>query len=242
MAAQYRMTVDRRLEVPVDESRRYAQLTEAALARAGADVAQPQWLFVVDRSPWVQAGLLFWRSATGEYALAGASPGSTGRPGTFDHFDTPLGVFPHTVSNPDFRAEGTVNENGIRGYGQKGMRVFDLGWQSVPKGWGDGSMIQMRLQVHATDPDALEGRLGSAQSKGCVRIPATLNRLLDHYGLLDADYERLVAAGEKLWVLNDDREPAAGAGSYVVVVDSQRDARPGWSPAPSLAHRRPVRP
>jgi hypothetical protein len=242
MAAVYRARVDQRLQVPAEETRRYAQLTEAALMRAGVHVVDAQWLFVVDRSPRVQAGLLFWRSADGEYALAGASPVSTGRPGTFDHFDTPVGVFPHTPANPDFRAEGTFNENGIRGYGIKGMRVFDLGWQNVPKGWGDGHVIQMRLQVHATDPDALERRLGSAQSKGCVRIPASLNRLLDDYGVLDAEYERQVAAGEKLWVLKDDREPAADAGSYVVVVDSQRDARPQWSPTPYLPYRRPARP
>lgn len=240
MAAEYRMRVDRRLEVPADETRRYAQLAETALQRAGADTAQAQWLLVVDRSPWVQASLLFWRSAAGQYLLAGASPVSTGRPGTFDHFDTPLGVFPHTPDNPDFRAEGTVNENGIRGYGVKGMRVFDFGWQKVPKGWGQGDVIQMRLQVHATDPDALEPRLGSAQSKGCIRIPATLNRLLDHYGVLDAQYEQLVRAGQKLWVLAGDREPVADAGSYLVVVDSERDARPQWSPAPYIPHRRPA--
>jgi hypothetical protein len=240
MAAEYRVRVDRRLEVPADEARRYAQLTEATLQRAGAELAQPQWLFVVDRNPWVQASLLFWRSAAGEYAFAGASPVSTGRPGTFDHFDTPLGVFPHTPANPDYRAEGTFNENGIRGYGIKGMRVFDFGWQSVPKGWGDGNVIQMRLRVHATDPDALEQRLGSAQSKGCIRIPATLNRFLDHYGILDAEYERHVLAGHNLWVLGPDREPAADAGSHLVVIDSQRDGRAEWSPAPYIPHRAPT--
>jgi hypothetical protein len=36
-------------------------------------------------------------------------------------------VFEHTLDNPDFRAEGTVNEFGIRGYGTKGMRIFDFG-------------------------------------------------------------------------------------------------------------------
>jgi hypothetical protein len=240
LAAEYRVRVDRRLDVPADEARRYAQLTEATLQRAGVAAAQAQWLFVVDRSPWVQASLLFWRSPAGDYTLAGASPVSTGRPGSFDHFDTPLGVFPHVPANPDFRAEGTLNENGIRGYGVKGMRVFDFGWQNVPKGWGDGNVIQMRLQVHATDPDALERRLGSAQSKGCIRIPATLNQLLDHFGILDAEYERQVQAGQKPRVLKDDREPVADAGSLLVVIDSARDARPEWSPAPPLPHRAPA--
>ena len=105
-----------------------------------------------------------------------------------------LGVFAHSLDNPDFRAEGTLNSNGIRGYGAKGMRVFDFGWQRVPKGWGDGAVSEMRLQMHATDPDLLERRLGSAQSKGCIRIPATLNRFLDRHGVLDADYERAARA------------------------------------------------
>lgn len=239
MAAEYRARVDRRLDVPADESLRYARLTEVALQRDGAAMPQGQWLLVVDRSPWVQAGLLFWRSAAGEYRLAGASPVSTGHPGSFDHFDTPLGVFAHTPANPDFRAEGTLNANGVRGYGAKGMRVFDFGWQRVPKGWGDGEAIEMRLQVHATDPDLLEQRLGSAQSKGCIRIPGTLNRLLDHFGVLDADYERQAATGSKPRVLRDDRDPVTGAGRYLVVVDSERDARPAWSPAPYLPHRAP---
>ena len=109
-------------------------------------------------------------------------------------------------SNPDFRAEGTFNENGIRGYGLRGLRVFDFGWQRVPKGWGDRAVIQMRLQMHATEPDSLEARLGSPQSKGCVRIPTALNRLLDHYGVLDAEYEKLAREGRQFWVLKEDRE------------------------------------
>ncbi len=144
-------------------------------------------------------------------------------------------MFHHTPANPDFRAQGTRNSNGIRGYGVRGMRVFDFGWQLVPKGWGDGQVIQMRLQVHATDPDVLERHLGSAQSKGCIRIPATLNRLLDHFGILDAEYERAAQAGHRLWVLQPDREPVADAGSYLVVLDSGHTARPGWRVAPPAA-------
>ena len=51
----------------------------------------------------------------------------------------------------------------------------------------------MRLQVHTTDARYLEPRLGTVQSKGCIRIPATLNKLLDHYGILDAGYQRAMA-------------------------------------------------
>ena len=238
IAAAYRTNVDRRLLVPPQEIQRYAGLAEAAFQRADVLPIEPQYVVVVDRNPHVQALLLMWRSADGEYALAGASAVSTGRPGTYDHFQTPLGVFEHTPQNMDYRAEGTYNENGIRGYGVKGMRVFDFGWQRVPKGWGDHAVIQMRLQMHATDPDQLEQRLGTLQSKGCIRIPATLNRLLDHHAVLDAEYERLLADGRRLWVLHEDRDPAADAGRYLVVVDTERTSRPAWSPLP--VPRKPV--
>ena len=232
VAALYRAVVDRRLQVPEAEQALYARLAEQALAGAGAVLDAPQYVAVVDRDQHAQAFLLFWRSVDGAWLFVGASPVSTGRPGSFDHFETPLGVFEHSTENPDFRAEGTFNSNGIRGYGTKGMRVYDFGWQRVPKGWGDRQVIEMRLQLHATDPDRLEQRLGTRQSKGCIRIPATLNRLLDHHGILDADYERLVRDGTKLWVLHEDREPVADAGRYLVIVDSERSARPAWHPLP----------
>lgn len=234
----YRTHVDRRLEVPAEEALRYARLADEAFARANVVPQGAQYVAVIDRDPRVQALLLMWRAGEGRWQLVGASPVSTGRPGTFDHFATPTGVFDHTNANPDFRAEGTFNSNGIRGYGEKGLRVFDFGWQRVPKGWGDRQVIDMRLQMHATDPDRLEQRLGTAQSKGCVRIPASLNRLLDRYGVLDAEYERLVREGARLWVLHEDREPVADAGRYLVIVDTQRTARPAWSPLPSAPRSR----
>ena len=238
LRAAYASAVDRRLDVPAADARRYSQLAQAALDRAGIELSAAQYVVVVDRSGWVQAIFLFHRSRDGDWRLVGASPVSTGLPGTFDHFETPTGVFDHSPANMDFRAEGTFNENGIRGYGLKGMRVFDFGWQRVPKGWGDGNVIEMRLQMHATDPDALEQRLGTAQSKGCIRIPATLNKLLDHYGVLDAAYEAATSAGHNLWVLHKDREPVEGPGRWLVVVDSERDDRPDWAPAPYIPRRR----
>lgn len=225
----YRSSVDRRLRVPDAEVQRYAGLAEQSFEQAGVMPMSDQYVVVVDRNPHVQALLVLWRSLAGDYQLAGASPVSTGRPGTYDHFQTPVGVFEHTPSNMDYRAEGTYNENGIRGYGEKGMRVFDFGWQQVPKGWGDHRVIQMRLQMHATDPDLLERRVGTAQSKGCVRIPASLNRFLDHYGILDAEYDDAAEGGRKLRVLADDREPVNDAGQYLVIVDSGRGARPRWA-------------
>lgn len=231
----YRSRVDRRLELPAAEAAGYAALAEQAFLRAGIRPGAAQYLVLVDRHSLVQAMLLFWRSADGAYLLIGASPVSTGRPGSFDHFETPLGVFDHTPDTLDFRAEGTLNENGIRGYGAAGLRVFDFGWQRVAKGWGDRTVIDMRLQLHATDPDVLEPRLGTRQSKGCIRIPASLNRLLDDYGLLDAEYERLLREGHRFWMLREDRQPVADAGRYLVIVETVRQQRPAWSPLPRTA-------
>ena len=167
----------------------------------------------------------------------GATRTSTGRPGSFEHFLTPLGVFEHNLDNPDFRAEGTYNSLHIRGYGLRGMRVFDLGWVAAERGWGRGGISLMRLQMHATDPDVLEPRLGRAASKGCIRIPASLNSFIDRYGLLDEAYFEALVQGKTMWVLREDREPTPWPGRYVVVVDSQTTERPDWAALPSPQHR-----
>lgn len=220
LAAAFARDVDRRLDLPADELRRYAQLTEAALARAGIVPPVAQYVVVVDRDPWVQALLLLFRTEYAQYRLIGAAPVSTGRPGEPEQFETPLGVFEHRAANGDLRADGKADENGILAHGTAGMRVFDFGWQAVAGGQ------QLRLLMHASDPQALEPRLGSAQSSGSIRIPATLDRLLDQYGVLDAQ--------------DRQRAPLPDAGRYLVVVESGRSDRPEWSPAPYLPHRRPA--
>jgi len=232
LAAAYLERVVQRLVVPPEEVVRYAELTLIQLEHSGVTLTASQYVAVVDRSPHVQAILVYWFALGQTASLVGASPVSTGRVGQFDHFETPLGVFDHAISNPDFRAEGTRNAMGFRGYGAKGMRVYDLGWQQATRGWGKGGASIMRLQMHATDPVLAELKLGSVQSKGCIRIPATLNRLLDHFGVLDADYATSATDEPPPWVLPRDRQPIADAGRYLVVVDSLREARPPWSPAP----------
>jgi hypothetical protein len=232
LSTAFREQVDHRVDVPVDEQRRYAMLLQKALIDTGLDDAPAQYVVLVDRNALVQAAMIFWKSASSEFAFIGASQASSGQPGRFDHFETPLGVFTHALENPDFRAEGTRNEFGILGYGRKGMRVYDFGWVTAPRGWGDGHQSVMRLQMHSTDPELLEPRLGSIQSKGCIRISASLNRFIDHFGILDAEYERAIAAGETFWVLPADREATPWSGKFLVVVDTQRERRPTWSPKP----------
>ncbi len=229
LASLFAQSVDRCLVVPAETQQGYAQQASGVLAAAGLVDLPAQVVVVVDSNPLVQALMLFWMAPGAAAQLIGASPVSTGRPGQFDHFATPLGVFAHAVANLDFRAQGTKNENGIKGYGEKGLRVFDFGWQLSPKGWGDRRPSTMRLQMHATDPSFLEPRLGSVQSKGCVRIPATLNKFIDHYGLLDADYEQAMRQGARFWVLDPQRQPTPWSGRYLVVLDSGSTQRPPWS-------------
>ena len=232
LASEFEQTVAPRLRPPPEVVEGYVTRLQGALDGAGVHIERPQFVALVDRSPRVQAFLLLWSAGT-MWRLVGAAPVSTGLPGRYEHFVTPLGVFDHSVSNPDYRAEGTKNKFGIRGYGRKGTRVYDFGWVPAAKGWGNGAMSVIRLQMHATDPDRLEPRLGTAQSEGCIRIPASLNELIDHYGVLDQDYLEKIDDGRRLWVLRGDRTPTPWSGRYLVVIDSMSGERPEWSPPPA---------
>jgi hypothetical protein len=241
LRAVFARDVTRHLNVPAAAQQEYGQRLQAALEQNQLGNLAGEYVVLVDRSANVQALFIYFRpTPADQWLMIGASPVATGRPGEFDHFITPLGVFEHTPDNMDFRAEGTMNENGIRGYGKRDMRIFDLGWAQGERGWGKGGMSQMRFQMHATDPDKLEPLLGIRHSKGCVRIPASLNVFLDHYGILDAEYEALVASGKPLWVMHSDRQVTPWAGRYIVVVDSERKARPAWSTGPDNRARSKV--
>jgi hypothetical protein len=231
--------VARHLLLPVPEQALYRTRLLAALAAAGVVIDRLQFAVLVDRNEHVQAAMLWWL-APGVSSPArdderagwiGAAPASTGLPRGFEHFETPQGVFEHRLANPDFRAEGTKNAWGVRGYGDRGMRVYDFGWITAPRAWTSGEQ-PMRLQMHATDPAWLEPRLGERASKGCIRIPAAMNELIDRYGVLDADYDQAAASGRLLWQLRRDRIVTPWAGRWLVVVDTARRERPAWSPRP----------
>lgn len=240
LSTEFEHTVSPRLLPAADAVAAYAERLDVALAAAGSRVGETRFVVLVDRNPAAQSLLLFLGSERA-WQLVGAAPVSTGLPGRFDHFETPLGVFDHVASNPDFRAEGTRNELGIRGYGRKGARVFDFGWVIASKGWGDRKPMAMRLQMHATDPDRLEQRLGTAQSKGCIRIPASLNAFIDRFAILDEDYETRMAEGRHFWVLRPDRAPTPWSGRYLVVVDSRHKEPtvPAVPPEPGAPRRVP---
>lgn len=181
-----------------------------------------QYLVVADRNPLRQvASVVYWNAESKRLNIFGWSPISTGshRKG---HFITPLGVFQNKPENPSYRAMGTPNENGIRGIGSKGMRVFDFGWTASVRGWGKEVTRDIRFQMHATDPFFLEQRLGTPDSKGCVRIVSALNKFLDKYGVLDSLYEN----SPRGWMLAKDRETVSNAGSFLIVLDSSSSSLP----------------
>jgi hypothetical protein len=202
-------------------------------AKAGVDaealvISRAQLLVVVDRDPAVQELRIMVAMPRGPWQVIGGSKVSTGEAGRRGYFITPVGVFLHTDGILDYRALGTFNENHIRGLGLKGMRVWDFGWRPAERGWKSADdLVDIRLLMHATDPDYLEQRLGSPASQGCVRVPAAMNRFLDVHGVLDADYE--LAARDNLRfrsILRLEREPSPLAGNAMIVVDSSQGGRP----------------
>ncbi len=197
-------------------------LAERALAVSGFVIDRPQLVVVVDRNPRSQSLCVLLTQRDTPWQPITGSRVSTGQAGRRGYFLTPTGVFRHTPDVLDYRAEGTFNENHIRGLGLKGMRVWDFGWQRATKGWTkedpDG---EIRLLMHATDPDVLERRLGRPASKGCVRVPAAMNRFLDRHGVLDSDYERAAIDDPRYGaVLLPDRDPTPLAGDTLIVVDT----------------------
>lgn len=204
VAEAFRTGVQQRLAVPPSEAAVYAWLAELQLLDAGRPLWAPQYLLVVDRDPHVQAALLYWRLSGRSWDLLGAAPASTGGPTGPGHLETPLGAFEQQAR----AAQG----------GAAGPRVFDFGWHRTRSATGQGPLVPAWLQARgAAGADRLT--LGRNCSNGCVLLPAGLTRLIDELGLLDGGAGR-------------GGRPLPYAGRLMVVVDSQRDQRPDWSPAP----------
>lgn len=213
----------------------------AKLLGAGMDPALDQYFVYADRNPATQILFLaYYDAGNRRVVLLGTDFISSGklRPGD-DSFLTPLGAFEHLPDHWGYRAEGTKNAKGWRGLGAKGSRVWDFGYQQAPRQFRQGVYdSQMRLLMHATDPDNGEPRLGGPDSKGCVRVSAAANAFLDRRAILDRHYEK-IAAEEKdrdMWLLRADRSPVAHPGSYLVVGDSAilsaARAEPQTAPTP----------
>jgi L,D-transpeptidase-like protein len=219
-----RQEVPKHMADDADGDRAWIARAKAVVDAAGTRMDRPQLLVVVDRNASVQELRIVLAQPNAAWEVIGGSKVSTGQRGRHGYYITPVGVFLHTDDILDYRAQGTFNENHIRGLGLKGMRVWDFGWQTADRGWGaESDPGEIRLLMHATDPDALERRLGRPASKGCVRLPEAMNRFLDRHGILDADYERDAPDDiRSRSVLLPNRQPSPLAGNTMVVVDSSQ--------------------
>lgn len=191
----------------------------SATMNQGNPLMGNQYFVIADRNPQKQNFYIAYYNATlNKVELSEPAKISTGSTRK-KHFITPLGWFENLPEHGSYRAMGTKNENGVRGYGSKGMRVWDFGWHPAQAGWKkEPYIIDIRLQMHATDPDIMEPRLGKPDSQGCVRVQSKLNNFLDKYGILDKKYEEVSPAA---WVLRKDRLPVKEAGSFLLVIETQ---------------------
>lgn len=221
--------------------RRKTFLTTAKtqVEQSGFPIARPQLIMVVDRNEHVQRLDYILALPDAPWESLGGVPVSTGTTGRKYYYITPVGVFQNNADRLGYRAEGTKNKFGIRGIGAKGSRVWDMGWQTAMKGWLPRHETgQIRLEIHATDPQFLEWRLGHPASEGCIRIPATMNKFMDHYGLIDVLYEQAASYDDRFKaLLPKDRQPTPIAGDLVVVIDSGPLTEPKIDP---IADKRPL--
>lgn len=177
----------------------------------------PEFVVVINRHHKAQSlSVVLTDGKTIEYI--GSAKVSTGDLNRKKHFATPIGLFENKREFGNYRAEGTKNENGVRGYGKKGMRVFDFGWQDSVASWGGRGPASIRLQMHATDPDVLEARLGMPASQGCVRIQSGVNAFIDQYGVMDKNYVPS-ATDAPGWVLSKVKKLDKYDGRYMIVME-----------------------
>jgi hypothetical protein len=199
-------------------------------------IRQPQLVLIVDRAPQGQLLAMTLAQPDGDWRILGARHVSTGKPGRLQHFKTPVGVLLNDGSELGYRAQGTFNQFHIRGLGVKGMRVWDFGWQTSDDWRTPGATMAVRVEMHATDPDVLEERIGRADSEGCIRLPDQLNRFLDRHGIVDAAIERLGETdGGYRALLSPELDPTPLAGDAVIVVDSSEPWVRPYPPETSVA-------
>ena len=202
----------------------YQGQAKRLLQAGGQKLDRDQFVVFVDRSPLAQNFVLFLYDAkTAQFQFVGASKVSTGS-SKRNHFLTPVGVFENSLVHFSFRAQGTPNKSGVRGYGAKGSRVWDFGIVQTRAGWANPNYSQpIHFLMHATDPKRLEPRLGQQDSKGCVRISAALNSFLDRHAVLDQAYEAQAAKPSVRAILRTDRTTTPFSGRYLIVGDSQAE-------------------
>ncbi len=218
LAQRYRQQVDQRLRLPADVIGMYAAAAEEELLDYDEAMRAPQYLLVVDSNPNVQAAFLFWRLMAGHYQLIGASPVSTASPVQAPRLEGPQGLFDQSHSAVAAHADPAE---------PRSLRIYDFNSRRAQLAPGSAGHSNKRLQARAADRQSAQF-LGSARSDGCILLPASLIAFLDEFGVLDADAAGMVNARE-------GRPRLPYPGRYLLVIDSDRDERPEWSPAPEAA-------
>src|SRR5450830_1360210 len=127
ISARFIQEVTPQLAVSAQVLGDYTVLLEELLANEGVPVTEPQFLLLVDRSARVQAALLLWGAAGRGWHLVGAVPVSTGLPGKFEHFVTPLGVLLIRPKTRTFvpRGPGTSLVSAVTAARECGSMIWD---------------------------------------------------------------------------------------------------------------------
>lgn len=228
--------VPREVHLPATRRQALIALGQRMAAEDHLFIRRPELVLIVDRAPMAQLLAMTLARPDGDWETLGTARVSTGKPGRREHFKTPVGVLLNDGSEIGYRAQGTYNQNHIRGLGVKGMRVWDFGWQTTDDWRTPGATMEVRVEMHATDPSVLEERLGRADSEGCIRLPDAINRFLDRHGIIDADIERLgeTDAGYR-GLLSPELQPTPLAGDAVIVVDSSEPWAKPYPPQTNVA-------
>jgi len=218
MRSIFNQTVGGKIAADADYLNQLSQDAVKKFLSLGEEVKRSQYFLYVDRNPREQIAFAgFFNATDGSVAILGLDKISSGNEKRKGFFITPTGIFKNSPEIVGYRALGTKNAKGWCGLGAKGSRVWDFGWQKIIK---NGEERMIRFLLHATDPVFGEKRLGKIDSKGCIRISGKLNQFLDHYGLLDREYEARKDDKRIFWVLKADRKPVLFAGQYLLVGDS----------------------
>ncbi|MFH1428105.1 MAG: hypothetical protein ABIG60_06320 [Patescibacteria group bacterium] len=218
MRAIFNETVSCEVVKDTDYLNQLSQDAARTFLSLSKEAKQSQYFLYVDRNPNEQIAFVgFFNGIDGSVVIVGLDKISSGNEKRKGFFITPIGVFKNSPDFIGYRALGTRNDKGWLGLGVKGSRVWDFGWQKTIK---NGKERMIRFLIHSTDPIFGKKRLGKIDSKGCIRISGKLNQFLDHYGLLDREYEAKKNDKRFSWMLKANREPVLFAGQYLLVGDS----------------------
>jgi hypothetical protein len=218
---KFNSQVSEAMDISSEEQVRLLELVNLQLQKNNIQIKDTELGIIVDRGIKQQTiSIVLMYPNINDWEFIGQTHVSTGKPGRKEHFKTPVGVFKIDGSILGYRALGTFNENHIRGNGIKGMRVWDFGWQTTEDWRTKNGTMDIRMEMHATDPANLAKRFGRPDSEGCIRIPGDLNEFIDQNGILDKDVEIKAKSSKASKALLGNKHQTTGfSGDLLIVVD-----------------------